>query len=110
MTLKMQWEDAVSSFSFLFPAHYSPVEDAICPAGQPQGAGAGSVAGGQPVDLQRSPRELGGGYSSCPTPNLPWRCLPPLPMSGTRDVKLQRTWRCLGCPSSTGWEKAKRTV
>lgn len=31
MMLKMQWEDAGSGFSFLFPARYSPVEDAICP-------------------------------------------------------------------------------
>lgn len=59
MTLKMQREDTVSGFSFLFPARYSPVEDAICPAGQPRGAGAGSVAGGQPVELRKSPRELG---------------------------------------------------
>ena len=59
MTLKMQRKDAVSGFSFLFPARYSPVEDAICPVGQPRGAGAGSAAGDRPVELQKSPRELG---------------------------------------------------
>lgn len=64
MTLKMQWEDIVSGFSFLFPAHYSPVEDAICPAGQPRGAGDGSVAGCWLVELQNSLRELGRDYSS----------------------------------------------
>lgn len=39
MTLKMQREDTVSGFSVLFPARYSPVEDAICPTGQPQEPG-----------------------------------------------------------------------
>lgn len=37
MTLKMQREDTVSGFSFLFPARYSPVEDAICPTAGSQG-------------------------------------------------------------------------
>lgn len=36
MMLKMQWEDAGSGFSFLFPARYSPVEDAICLSAPPQ--------------------------------------------------------------------------
>lgn len=79
MTLKMQREDAVSGFSFLFPARYSPVEDAICPAGQPWGAGADPGL----VLLQKSPREFGWeagrGYSSRPAKNPPRCCfLPPI--------------------------------
>lgn len=55
MTPKMQREDAVSGFSFLFPARYSPAEDAICPAGQLRGVGLDPRL----VELQKSPRELG---------------------------------------------------
>lgn len=114
MTLKMQREDTVSGFSFLFPARYSPVEDAICPAGQPQGAGDG--AGGDPKEPEgvRHPRPPGKQADTMATPAQPKIPLgvvfPPLPRSGTQDVQPKQMQQCLGCPSCATWEKATRAV
>ena len=112
MTLKMQRGDAVSGFSFLFPARYSPVEDAICPAGQ-------RALDPRLVELQKSPREPGALLSPGSRQRLwllpsrkspPRRCPSLLPVPGARGATARRVRRHPGCPSRAAREAATQAV
>lgn len=90
MTAKMQREDAVSGFSFLFPARYSPGKDGSAP--QELGLDLGSS----------SFIPLGGRWSLQLLPS--WKsplALPRLPAG------MSNPSGCRGCSSNTTWEKTK---